>query len=202
MNAEVKPTAARHPVASRSAPVRSDYCVFRRGGKEFAISTNAAREVIHARSFTPVPQAPADLIGAFNLRGEVIPLVNLDALLEVETRAPERKDTWLLFGASDMSFAAVVDLVIEIKHIPPWEIDRPSSDERERHALIRGKMVRNQQNIIVLDGDRLVAAVMGGIAAAFERQVRGATPLQTSSSVADVSDASAPQSAAVREGVG
>jgi chemotaxis signal transduction protein len=177
MSAEVKGQAARNAVERRPG-LRSDYCIFRRGASEFAVSTQSAREVLHTRGFTPVPQAPGELIGAFNLRGEVIPLVNLDRFLGVEGKPPERHDAWLLFGGTDISFAAVVDLVVDIRHIPPWEIDRLTPAERERQALVRGRMTRNQHDIVVLDGERLVTAVVGEIAAAFRRQARAAAPLQ------------------------
>jgi len=177
MSGDATPHVGRTALPGRPG-LRSDYCVFRRGGAEFAVSTLAAREVLHTRPFTPVPQAPGELIGAFNLRGEVIPLVNLDRFLGVVGRAPDRNDTWLLFGGNDLSFAALIDTVVDIKHIPPWEIDRLTPEERTRQALVRGRMSRNQQNIVILDGDRLVAAVVGEIAAAFRRQSRGTAPLQ------------------------
>ena len=90
-------SAAPEPQAAAAATPRSDYCIFMRDGRRFALSTTIAKEILEARPFTPVPYAPPELLGAFNLRGEVVPLVNLDRFLGVNGRA------------SRISFAIVVD---------------------------------------------------------------------------------------------
>lgn len=152
------------PTAPATTP-RSDYCIFLRDGQRFALSTTIAKEVIEARPFTPVPYAPADLLGAFNLRGEVVPLVNLDRFLQVAERPVRRGDTLLILAHRDLSLAAVVDQVVVIKHVSPWEIRRAKLDPSVQNPLVRGLVGRDDEQAMVLDGERLLSGVVEQIAA-------------------------------------
>lgn len=155
---------------------RSDFCIFLRDGRRFALSTAIAREVLEARPFTPVPYAPPELLGAFNLRGEVIPLVNLDRFLAVAERPASRGDTLLLLCHGDLTLAAVVDQVVIIKHISPWEIRRakldPTLDPRTQNPFVRGLVGRDDEQSMVLDGERLLAGVVEQIATGLRSEIR------------------------------
>jgi len=148
-----------------AATPRSDYCIFLRDGRRFALSTAIAKEVLEARPFTPVPHAPPELLGAFNLRGEVVPLVNLDRFLEVPERPATRGDTLLLLCHGDLALAAVVDQVVIIKHVSPWEIRRAKLDPTVQSPFVRGLVGRDEEQTMVLDGERLLAGVVEQIVA-------------------------------------
>jgi chemotaxis signal transduction protein len=158
-------STATEPQLSAAASPRSDYCLFVRGGRRFALSTTVAKEILEARPFTPVPYAPPELLGAFNLRGEVIPLVNLDRFLEVEERAPARGDTLVLLCQGELTMAAVVDQVLIVKHVSPWEIRRAKLDPTITNSLVRGLIGRDDEQAMVLDAERLIAGVVECIAA-------------------------------------
>lgn len=152
------------PQPAAAATPRSDYCIFLRDGQRFALSTTIAKEVLEARPFTPVPYAPPELLGAFNLRGEVVPLVNLDRFLNVAERPASRGDTLLLLCDRDLALAAVVDQVVIIKHVSPWEIRRAKLDPSVQNPLVRGLVGRDEEQTMVLDGERLLAGVVEQIA--------------------------------------
>jgi purine-binding chemotaxis protein CheW len=158
-------TAAPEPQAAAAATPRSDYCIFMRAGRRFALSTTIAKEILEARPFTPVPYAPPELLGAFNLRGEVVPLVNLDRFLGVEERPPERGDTLLLLCQGEITMAAVVDQVVVVKHVSPWEIRRAKLEPSITNPLVRGLVGRDADEAMVLDAERLIAGVVERIAA-------------------------------------
>ena len=61
------------PVASLSQPIRA--CVFAFGGAELAADIRHTREVVVLPDRTPVPRAPAHVLGVANLRGSVVPIV-------------------------------------------------------------------------------------------------------------------------------
>jgi chemotaxis signal transduction protein len=154
-------------VMSEQTPLRSDYCVFSRDGTTFALSTRVAKEVLDPRPFTPVPQAPPELIGAFNLRGEVIPLVRLDRFLGVAGRPLERTDTLLLLGDENVSVAVVVDHVTTIKHIAPWEIRRSKPADGGQSPFVRGMTGVETARTWVLDGELLLSSVADAVTRGF-----------------------------------
>lgn len=158
-------SAAPEPQAAAAATPRSDYCIFMRDGRRFALSTTIAKEILEARPFTPVPYAPPELLGAFNLRGEVVPLVNLDRFLGVDERPPERGDTLLLLCQGELTMAAVVDQVVIVKHVSPWEIRRAKLEPSIVNPLVRGLVGRDAEETMVLDAERLIAGVVERIAA-------------------------------------
>ena len=53
------------------------YCVFRAGRERFCLSVLEREEVVDWPQVTPVPRAPAFLMGIFNLRGAIIPIIDI-----------------------------------------------------------------------------------------------------------------------------
>lgn len=155
---------------SAESPSRTDFCVFHRGDRGFAISTTLAKEVIESRSLTPVPFAPPELLGALNLRGEVMPLVALDTFLDTPTRALSRGDALLVLAHGDLRFAAVVDRVASVKHFSPWEIRRDVEGEPTPGELVRGYTGTPEERLVVLDGETLISTVVQRVAEGFRRQ--------------------------------
>ncbi len=148
---------------------RTDFCVFYRGERGFAISTHLAKEVIESRSLTPVPHAPPELLGALNLRGEVVPLVALDSFLDVPPRAPNRGEPLLVLALGDLRFAAAVDRVASVKHFSPWEIRRDAEGEPAPSGLVRGYTGTPEDRLVVLDGETLITTVVQRVAEGFRR---------------------------------
>jgi|GEM_PF-3045668 len=193
--------AATEPQAGAAATPRSDYCIFLRSGRRFALATTVAKEILEARSFTPVPYAPRELLGAFNLRGEVVPLVNVDRLLDLEERPPARGDTLLLLCQGEFTMAAVVDQVVIIKHVSPWEIRRTKLDPSVTNPLVRGLLGRDAEQTMVLDAERLVGGVAERIAAGLRdtrttgsttASLRGAAPGGAAETTSDVAGPDGP----------
>jgi purine-binding chemotaxis protein CheW len=160
-----------HGASAGPVPTRGEYCVFLRGPLAIGVSTQVVREVLDARPCTPIPLAPADLLGAFNLRGEIVPLVQLDRLLGVKPSPYEHDDAVLVLADGDLTFAVVIDVVAGIKHIPPWQIEPPDPTARELSPLARGTAMVEGREIVVLDSERVFAAVAGEVSSAFLRRV-------------------------------
>ena len=61
----------------RQSPPEQQYCVFRAGRERFCLSVLEVEEVVEWPKVTRVPLAPPFLIGIFNLRGTIVPLVDI-----------------------------------------------------------------------------------------------------------------------------
>jgi purine-binding chemotaxis protein CheW len=64
-------------VAAEDRRPERQYCVFRAGRERFCLSVLQVEEVVDWPSLTRVPLAPAFLLGVFNLRGTIVPLVDI-----------------------------------------------------------------------------------------------------------------------------
>src|SRR5690606_39813760 len=57
----------------------SQYLIFSLGGEQFAVGTLRVREIIEYGNLTSVPMVPAFIRGVINLRGSVVPVIDLNA---------------------------------------------------------------------------------------------------------------------------
>jgi purine-binding chemotaxis protein CheW len=84
------------PSSERAASIHADstadahirVCLISAGGELFAIEMGNVREVFEVEAITPVPGMPAALVGVANLRGIVIPLVDLRHVLGLPVTGP------------------------------------------------------------------------------------------------------------------
>jgi purine-binding chemotaxis protein CheW len=74
MSSEV---AVREAETAAGADTTNKYLTFRLGEEEYGLEILKVREIIGLMSITPVPRAPQDVRGVINLRGKIIPVVDL-----------------------------------------------------------------------------------------------------------------------------
>ncbi len=83
------------------------------GGEFFTIDLHNVREVFVVESITPVPGMPSGFVGVTNLRGTVIPLLDLRAMLALSTEATLRYAVVVKHG--NWQAGVLVDMVPEIR---------------------------------------------------------------------------------------
>lgn len=101
------------------APLARRACVVLLGGRPFAVDVTAAREVVVLDTTTPVPGAPASVLGVMNLRGSVLPVVEARPLLGLP--AHTRADRALVLADGERCAAVVIEGVIGLA--PLDEVD-------------------------------------------------------------------------------
>jgi purine-binding chemotaxis protein CheW len=110
MSAEAPLTAPVLPEAP-AAPVRRA-CVVLLGGRPFAVDVAEAREVVVLDTTTPVPGAPAPVIGVMNLRGSVLPVVEARPLLGLPVRSGGPRGRALVLADGDRRAAILIERVL------------------------------------------------------------------------------------------
>ncbi len=97
-------------------------------GEVFALPILDVREIIRITVITPVPQAPAFVEGVINLRGQIIPIVDLRKRfgLENQTATDETRIIVVELG-NGMVIGLIVDAVREVERIPTESILPPPS---------------------------------------------------------------------------
>jgi purine-binding chemotaxis protein CheW len=83
------------------------------GGELFTIDIRCVREVFVVESITPVPGMPSGLVGVTNLRGSVVPLLDLRAMIGLSSEAALKYAVVLNRG--DSQVGVLVDTVPEIR---------------------------------------------------------------------------------------
>lgn len=88
--------------------------VFEIGGRRFALPISCVKELVRAVATVPVPSAPAVVEGAMNLRGSVIPVLDLRRKLGLAARAVEPSDMMIIARTRGRSVALRVDRALEL----------------------------------------------------------------------------------------
>jgi purine-binding chemotaxis protein CheW len=143
----------------RSSDGSSRYLTFRLGSEVFALGILDITEIIEYRNLTEVPMMPAFIRGVLNLRGRVVPVVDLatrfgrgrtevarrTGIIIVETAATDG-------DRAGQDFGIIVDAVNEVMHFGPDDIEPPPAfGAGIRSDFISGMAKRDDDFIIVLD---------------------------------------------------
>ena len=101
------------------------YLTFVLGGEEYGLEILKVREIISVMEITEVPQVPAFIKGVINLRGKVIPVMDLRLKFGMESVEYTRETCIIVVNIGDLLIGVVVDTVAEVLDITEEEIDPP-----------------------------------------------------------------------------
>ena len=147
---------------NEAAQEPTQYLTFMLAGETFAIGILAIKEIIEYHTLTTVPMMPDCVRGVINLRGAVVPVVDL---LRRFGRQPSEvtKRTCVVIvevrcdGESQV-IGVVVDAVNEVLDIEPSEIEpAPAFGTRLRSEFIRGMGKVRGKFVILLDVDHVLS---------------------------------------------
>lgn len=151
------------PPAPGVAPAEAQqYLTFVVGGELFAIGILRIKEIIEYGGITTVPMMPHCIRGVINLRGAVVPVLDLSARFgRSPTTATRRTCIVIVEVASageSQDIGVIVDAVNEVLEIPAGDIEpAPSFGARMETRFIRGMGKVNGRFVIILDTDRVLA---------------------------------------------
>ncbi len=94
------------------------------GGHAFAIEVAHVCDVLQQMDISPIPLAPTDVVGALNLRGRVVTVIDLRIKLGLEVKnIAESKG--LVIEQNGELYCLLVDKVLEVVDVPPDDIQSP-----------------------------------------------------------------------------
>jgi purine-binding chemotaxis protein CheW len=99
------------------------YLTFFLAGEEYGLEILKVHEIIGVLPITRVPRTPAFVRGVINLRGKVIPIVDLRAKFGMPTAAEEAETCIIVVQVHGASTGIVVDRVSEVADIPEKDIE-------------------------------------------------------------------------------
>jgi purine-binding chemotaxis protein CheW len=93
---------------------RRELISFRIGDQEFCVDIMSVREIRGWTPATPLPRTPSYVKGVINLRGAVLPIIDLGARLGLETSAPTARHVIMVVKIGDRTLGLLVDAVSDI----------------------------------------------------------------------------------------
>lgn len=138
------------------------YLTFLLGDEMFAIGILAIREIIEYGFVTDVPMTPPFIRGVLNLRGAVVPVVDLAVRFGRAARTTTKRSCIVIVdivsAKGSQQMGVVVDAVSEVLEIAPADVEPPPEfGARIRNDFILGMGKINGKFVLVLDLNRVLA---------------------------------------------
>ncbi|HMX16617.1 MAG TPA: chemotaxis protein CheW [Rhodocyclaceae bacterium] len=124
-------TQAAGGAVAKSGPVAEplQYLTFSLGGEMYAVGILNVKEIIEYGTLTEIPMMPPFIRGVINLRGAVVPVIDLSARFGAAPTQVGRRTCIVIIeladGESRHDMGVIVDSVSEVLEIPPSEIEPP-----------------------------------------------------------------------------
>ena len=140
----------------------AQYLTFSLGGEVFALGILNVKEIIEFGSVTEIPMMPVFIRGVINLRGAVVPVIDLSARFGGAATTVSRRTCIVIVeidsedGKQDLG--VMVDAVNEVLEIPRAEIEPPPSfGAKIRADFIQGMGKVDGRFVIILNVDRVLS---------------------------------------------
>lgn len=179
-----------HADASSSASVGSadrQFVTFSVAGEMFAVPMDPVQEIIRLPEVAQLPLAPHALEGLANLRGRVLPIINLRTLFGAERREADDATRALVINLGQ-ALGFIVDHVASVVNVEPSQIQAADAIQSVVRTEYLSGLIQQErpeggtQLLLILDFERLVQAQFRGLQAADElrRETRDGRSNETS----------------------
>lgn len=150
-------------IAENNADMEEDtqkdrYLTFVLGSECFGIEIKYITEIIGLQVITEIPELPEYVKGIINLRGKIIPVIDVRIRFKMEPRDYNDRTCVIVVDIKDLSIGLIVDSVAEVLTIPEQDIvEPPQMNRNSRNRYI--KKIGKVQNAVklLLDCEKLLS---------------------------------------------
>jgi purine-binding chemotaxis protein CheW len=133
--------------------------VFRVGSEEYAVDILRMKEIINPLRITPVPRAPSFVEGVVELRGTILPVVDMRKRFGLPAKPLGRRGKYIIVGIRGRVVGLIVDGVVETLRLPRAELRPPPAlmEGAAAAEYFAGVCYLGGRILMVLDLDRVLA---------------------------------------------
>ncbi|ACA60062.1 chemotaxis protein CheW [Candidatus Desulforudis audaxviator] len=129
--------------------------IFDLSGQKYAIPVLNTQEIIKMIDITPIPRADSYIEGVINLRGRIVPIINLNKRLDLARSETTRDTRIIVVEHKETSVGMIVDRVQEVGRYNPDEIERPESVMKE-NEFVSGVVKKENALWLLLQLDKVL----------------------------------------------
>lgn len=149
-------------ITEQASAEQKQYLTFMLAGEMFAIGILRIKEIIEYAGLTEVPMMPACIRGVINLRGAVVPVMDLSARFGRESTAVTKRTCIVIVEVDahgeHQDMGVVVDAVNAVLEIPSSEIEpAPTFGAKIRTDFVEGMGKVNGKFVILLDVNQVLS---------------------------------------------
>ncbi|AFZ43213.1 CheW protein [Halothece sp. PCC 7418] len=120
----------------------------------YGLDALVVEEIFSLPELTPIPEAPRDIVGIVNVRGEILPVMDMNLRFGYQSPDYHLSDSVVVLRWEDSRVGLIVNNVHEVKHFHPDQITNDLSHGRALAGSIRRKFVtgiaRSEEDLLVL----------------------------------------------------
>ncbi|MCB2212520.1 chemotaxis protein CheW [bacterium] len=105
------------------------YLTFTLGDEQYGVEIRYVTEIVGIQPITELPDTPPYLSGVINLRGKVIPVIEVRARFGLQTREYDDRTCIIVVNIRSTSVGLIVDRVAEVIEIPQDHVEEPPNIE-------------------------------------------------------------------------
>ena len=136
----------------------SQYVTFSLGSEEYGIEIMKVQEIIGYQGFTRIPNVPEFIKGVLNLRGTVVPVVDLRKKFSMEEKEYTKFTVIIILEAVGRIMGIIVDAISDVISLTSQNIqDAPSFNVNVRTDFIQGMGRKDDILVILLDMDKVLS---------------------------------------------
>jgi purine-binding chemotaxis protein CheW len=131
--------------------------VFELANEHYGVEISSVESIIKMQEITRIPHSPAFVEGITNLRGLVLPVIDLRKRFGLESQVTSRDSRIMVVALGTVKVGMIVDAVSEVLRVPSESIEPPPSmTTTSRANFITGIAKLNDVLVILLDMTRIL----------------------------------------------
>ena len=140
-----------------SIEVENKYVIFKLDSEYYGLNIKNVQAIERIQSYTRVPNAPEYIKGVINLRGEVVPIMDLRRKLKLNAKEIDKSTRIIVAKHDEIVIGLIVDASSEVLEIANNRIDRPPSNgDNDSKDYIEGIGKVKDRLIIIIDLEKLL----------------------------------------------
>jgi len=133
------------------------YVVFKMNNEHYGIDIANVKSIERIQSFTRVPNSPIYVKGVINLRGEVVPIIDLRLRFQLPYKELDSNSRIIIVFVNDIEIGLLVDSSSEVIEISPQDIDNPPTiKDSSTEGFIKGIGKKDEKLIILIDLEKVI----------------------------------------------
>jgi len=110
-------TEATPVEAANDTRERIQVCIFELADRFFGLPIFDVQEIMESAPITPVPTTPNFLLGVINLRGDIVPIVDIRGILHLSFKERTRESRIMILNFNETRVGILVDAIKEVCHL-------------------------------------------------------------------------------------
>jgi purine-binding chemotaxis protein CheW len=137
--------------------LKDKYLTFSLGSELYGFTIEYVTEIISIRPITKVPELPDYVKGVINLRGKIIPVMDLRIRFKQPVPEYDQRTCIVIVQVNDIEMGIVADKVLEVSTILPDRLSDPPNTSKEGNNKYIWKLGTTQSGVIMLlDIEKLI----------------------------------------------